>query len=311
MVTDARVEEMDTAARAGRAYVVACTPRLVTSAIQAMQLGKDILMWLAKECSNEELLPGGMVKPEDRTDEHILAVFEHWLDHRDMSIDPKKTKAQQRNRYTQQRERSERENPGMVTMMLSSAVMASRKVLGKAVGQEVLSFQRRGAPLDMSSRMHQQVRAWHSGKRERDQSGGGSSKSKPRKSAAEVMQPQAKRSTAWGQQPAGGWTAAQTRAWETEQQGNKTASEDMDEVVQKAIQEYRRDPAAVPKETEEAIKNMGVRPDKKMVARQAAQVIAYRLESRKTSKGSAARILYDKSVSGAVRAMVGDYESKH
>jgi hypothetical protein len=61
MVTDARIDEMDTAARAGRAYVVACTPRLVTSVIQAKQLGKDIPMWLAKEHSNEELLPGGMV----------------------------------------------------------------------------------------------------------------------------------------------------------------------------------------------------------------------------------------------------------
>jgi hypothetical protein len=40
-------------------------------------------------------------------------------------------------------------------------------------------------------------------------------------------------------------------------------------------------------------------------------VIAYRLESRKTSKDSAARILYDKRVSGVVRAMVEDYESKH
>jgi hypothetical protein len=91
--------------------LVACTPRLVTSAIQAKQLGKDVLMWLAKECSNEELLSGGMVKPGERTDEHALAVLEHWLEHGDPSIDPKKTKAQQRNRYTQQRERSERENP--------------------------------------------------------------------------------------------------------------------------------------------------------------------------------------------------------
>jgi hypothetical protein len=37
VVTDARIDEMDMAARAGRAYVVACTPRLVTSAIQAKQ----------------------------------------------------------------------------------------------------------------------------------------------------------------------------------------------------------------------------------------------------------------------------------
>jgi hypothetical protein len=114
------------------------------------------------------------------------------------------------------------------------------------------------------------VRAWHSGKRERDQSRGGSSTSNSGKSAAEVMQPQAKRSTAWGQQPAGGWTASQTKAWEKEQQESKEVSEDMDEGVQKAVQELRRDPAAVSKKTEEAIKSTGVRPDKKLVARLAA-----------------------------------------
>jgi hypothetical protein len=84
------------------------------------------------------------------------------------------------------------------------------------------------------------------------------------------MQPQAKRSTARGQQPVGGWTASQTKAWEKEQQKSKEALEDMDERVQKAVQEFSiRDPAAVSKKTEEAIKSMGVRPDKKLVARQA------------------------------------------
>jgi hypothetical protein len=205
--------------------VVACTPRLVTSAIQAKHLGKDVLMWLGKECSNEKLLPGGMVKPEEQTDEHVLAVLEHWLEHGDRSsIDPKNIKAQQRNRYTQQRERGERDYPWMVKMPLSSALMPSGKVLGKAVGQEVLSFQRRDAPLEISSLMNQQVRAWHSGKRERDQSRCGSSTSNSGNSAAEVMQPQAKRSTAWGKQPAGaGWTASQTKVWEKEQQESKSA----------------------------------------------------------------------------------------
>jgi hypothetical protein len=88
--------------------------------------------------------------------------------------------------------------------MLSSEVMNSGKVLGKAVGQEVLSFQRRDAPLEMSSRMHQQVRVWHSGKRDRDQSGGGPSgwqaqrRAPSGKSAAEITQAQATRNAAWG-----------------------------------------------------------------------------------------------------------------
>jgi hypothetical protein len=97
------------------------------------------------------------------------------LEYGDLSTFPKKRTAQQHNRHTQQRERGERENPWLVALMLSSEAMNSGKVLGKAMGQEVLSFQRRGAPLEMSSRMHQQVQVWHSGKRDRDQSGGGPS----------------------------------------------------------------------------------------------------------------------------------------
>jgi hypothetical protein len=46
MVTEARIVEMDDAAREGRVCVVNCTPRLVTTAHQARQLGKDVLMWL-------------------------------------------------------------------------------------------------------------------------------------------------------------------------------------------------------------------------------------------------------------------------
>ncbi len=96
------------------------------------------------------------------------------------------------------------------------------------------------------------------------------------------------------------------KAWEKEQQARKAASEHTDERLKKAVQEYRRDRAAVSKKTEEAIKSMGVRQDKKIVARIAEQVVAYRVESRKTNKDSAAGILYDKRVSVAVRTMVED-----
>jgi hypothetical protein len=76
----------------------------------------------------------------------------------------------------------------MVTMTLSSALMATGKRLGKAVGQEVISFQRRDAPLDIQSRMHQQIRVWHMGKRDKDQWCGGSNRKKTgRTTAAEKM----------------------------------------------------------------------------------------------------------------------------
>jgi hypothetical protein len=120
------------------------------------------------------------------------------------------------------------------------------------------------------------------------------------------MQPQTKRNTAWGREPVGEWTDAETKAWEKEQQTSKEAPEDMDEGVHKAARGFRRDPETVSKKTEEAIKSTGVRPDKKLVTKLAAQVVAYRMESR-GDKG----ILYDKGVSTAVRSMAGDYEAKH
>jgi hypothetical protein len=85
----------------------------------------------------------------------------------------------------------------------------------------------------------------------------------------------------------------------------------MEARVEKAVLDFRKNPDAVSKKTEEAIKHMGVKPDPKLVERLAAQVAAYRMESRKTAKDSAAGILHEAGVSEAVRAVVGKYESKH
>jgi hypothetical protein len=70
----------------------------------------------------------------------------------------------------------------------------------------------------------------------------------------------------------------------------------------------------VSKKTEEAIKHLGVGPNRQSVEKLAAQVVAYRIESRKTNGDSAAGILHQKGVSdesAAVRAMVKEYEDKH
>jgi hypothetical protein len=73
----------------------------------------------------------------------------------------KRTVAQSRNNYTQQRDRDERDHPWVVVITLSSEMMGiTGKRLGKTAGQEVLSFQRRDAPLEIQNRMHQQIRAW-------------------------------------------------------------------------------------------------------------------------------------------------------
>jgi hypothetical protein len=58
----------------------------------------------------------------------------------------------------------------MVVIALSSEMMSTGKLLGKTVGQEVVSFQRSKAPLEIQNRIYQQIRAWRVLKRDRDQS---------------------------------------------------------------------------------------------------------------------------------------------
>ena len=65
------------------------------------------------------------------------------------------------------------------------------------------------------------------------------------------------------------------------------------------------------KKTEEAIKHLGVGPNRHSVEKLAAQVVAYRIESRKTNDDSAEGILKQKGLSEAVRAMVEKYEDQH
>jgi hypothetical protein len=112
---------------------------------------------------------------------------------------------------------------------------------------------------------------------------------------------------AWGKEPAGGWTTEQTAAWEREKQPKATR----ELRAAKAVAEFIKNPEAVSKKTEEAIKHLGVGPNRQSVEKLAAQVVAYRIESRKTNGDSAAGILHQKGVSAAVRAMVKEYEDKH
>jgi hypothetical protein len=112
MVYTARTEENDEATKERGVFVVACAPRLVTTAQQARTLGKDILEWLAQECIISRLLPEGMVNPEKRTEENVRAIIvEHWLAHGELSIVGKITIAQSRHAQTGQRERDERNHP--------------------------------------------------------------------------------------------------------------------------------------------------------------------------------------------------------
>jgi len=122
------------------------------------------------------------------------------------------------------------------------------------------------------------------------------------------MQP---KKEAWGKEPAGGWTAEQTAAWEREHQTERQPAATMEARVAKAVAEFIKNPEAVSKKTEEAIKHLGVGPNRHSVEKLAAQVVAYRIESRKTNGDSAAGLLYQKGVPAAVRALVEKYEDQH
>jgi hypothetical protein len=53
---------------------------------------------------------------------------------------------------------------------------------------------------------------------------------------------------------------------------------------------------------------MGVKPDHRLVGKFAAQVVAYRQESREMKSSE---IPHDKGVSMGVRKVVGEYDAKH
>ena len=101
--------------------------------------------------------------------------------------------------------------------------------------------------------------------------------------AAAVMQP---KKEAWGEEPAGGWTAEQMAAWERETHPKQQQAR-MESRVATAVAEFIKNPEAVSKKTEEAIKHLGVGPNRQSVEKLAAQVVAYRIESRKTNGDSA------------------------
>ena len=92
----------------------------------------------------------------------------------------------------------------------------------------------------------------------------------------------------WGKEPAGGWTTEQTAAWERENKPTRQQAAMESARAAKAVAEFIKGPEAVSKKAEEAIKHLGVGPNRHSVEKLAVQVVAYRIESRKTNVDSAA-----------------------
>jgi hypothetical protein len=108
-----------------------------------------------------------MVKPEIRTPEHLQEILDCWLEHGELSIVARRTKAKYQDKY-RRTDRAKENPPWMVTMSLSGASTTSpkRKKLGKVVGRIALGFQMRDVPHSIKSMMKGSARLW--GNRDQD-----------------------------------------------------------------------------------------------------------------------------------------------
>jgi hypothetical protein len=76
LVHEARDKELAQATVEGRVYVVSANASKVKSAEQARAFGKTLLLWCAQRSTVENILPDGMVAPEQRTSEQLQDILE-------------------------------------------------------------------------------------------------------------------------------------------------------------------------------------------------------------------------------------------
>jgi hypothetical protein len=94
----------------------------------------------------------------------------------------------------------------------------------------------------------------------------------------------------------------QQNRWSDEEKIRKAWAKEMKARVDKEVNELRRSPEVVSKKIADAIGRMGVRPDRGVVDKMAAKMIAYRRRMC-TQKGN--EIFRDRAMSEAVRKQWG------
>ena len=77
--------------------------------------------------------------------------------------------------------------------------------------------------------------------------------------------------------------------------------------VERELEEIKRNPRVVSKKIEKQIQRMGVSPDRDVVDKMAAKIIAYRKQMGMKEGGE---LLQDKALNKAVRAQVEEYEAR-
>ena len=100
-----------------------------------------------------------MAAPTARTAEDLKRAVETWLQFGELSIVSKRQSAL--HFAYGKRTRTDVEHPWMVTMTMSDAEVEGRlSSFGKLVGQLVLGFQKRDAPMHIQRRMQKPPRPW-------------------------------------------------------------------------------------------------------------------------------------------------------
>jgi hypothetical protein len=328
LVREARNKDLAQATVEGRVYVVTLDPTRVKSAEQARVSGKAILLRCAARATESQILPDGMVRPELRTPEHLQEILECWLEHGELSIVAWRQKARYQDKY-RRTDRAEKNHPWMVTMSLSSASTASPKheKLGKVVGRMALGFQMRDVPHSIKHMMKGSVRLWENRnqddkKRKRIEQPapnhkprGGTSNAARAMGGGGGAGAGAGGATAskWGPRPAGGWTRKQHQQWEEEdhweedEKERKARDGRMHKRVERELEEIKRNPRVVSKKIEMQIQRMGVSPDRDVVDKMEAKIIAYR---KQMGLKEGDELFQDKAINKAVRAQVEEYEAR-
>ena len=138
-----------------RVYVVMGEPSKILNAHEATTLGMDILLWRAQEETRNEIRPDGIAAPKKRSAEELKRMVETWLQYGELSIVSKRQTSL--NYAYGKRARTDVEPPWMITMTMSDAkVDPSIRIcssFGKLVGQLVLGFEKRDAPMHIQRRM--------------------------------------------------------------------------------------------------------------------------------------------------------------
>ena len=93
VVSAARSAELAENAGAGRVCVVMGEPKAVRNAHEARVLGKDMLLWRARDETHKDIIPEGMAAPTERTAEDLNKIVDSWLQHGELGTIAKRQTA--------------------------------------------------------------------------------------------------------------------------------------------------------------------------------------------------------------------------